>query len=175
MSYNSTSSINSTNNMNSTNSSTRINGNNSPKRLQNPWKIYPKRLKNPWKRCLGEVLGGSGRLLEGSWRHLGPKMAPRAKKTPKGPPLDPQVGGQNQWKIDLKGIQNLIIFLIGCWIGFHRIWVPTWHQLGTQNLPKYRQVGCKIHSSWTMVLRAVFRRMLGVFLLIFRPKITLPT
>ena len=43
---------------------------------------------------------------------------------------------QNPLKIDLKAIQNLIIFLIGCWIGFQRILVPTWHQLGTQNLPK---------------------------------------
>ena len=52
-------------------------------------------------------------------------MAPRANKTPDGPSLDPQVGGPNPSKIGLKAIQNLIMFSIGCWIGFYPILVPT--------------------------------------------------
>ena len=41
-------------------------------------------------------------------------------------------------KNDLKAIQNLIIFLMACWIEFYSILVPTWAQVCTQNLPKIK-------------------------------------
>ena len=117
-----------------------------PKSLKNPSQEVPKSFKTVSWRGLGEV-------LEGSWRDMGaildprrpqePKSRPRdPRRTPDGLPLDPQVGVPNPLKIDLKAIQNLIIFLIACWIEFYSILVPTWAQLGTQNLPK-------IEPSWT--------------------------
>ena len=90
---------------------------------------------------MGRSWRGVGGVWGPSWIQDGPKSQKVARRTPDGPPLDPQVGGPNPLKIDLKAIQNLIIFLIACWIEFYSILVPTWAQLGTQNLPK-------IEPSW---------------------------
>ena len=85
---------------------------------KNPPSWSPKSSKIGALGCLGGVWGPSWAILD----HLGPKMAPRAHKDLQklivGPPLDPPSWSQNRPKIDQEPIQNLITFLIGCWIGF---------------------------------------------------------
>ncbi len=59
-------------------------GPDAPTRWPNPTKMLPQILQNrgaggSWGLLLG-VLGALGELLEGSWGHLGPKMAPRGPK-----------------------------------------------------------------------------------------------
>ena len=75
-------------------------------------------MEGSWGHLGPKMASKSGHegLLEGSWGHVGPKMAPRAQqdhqKVPTGPPVDLQAGGQNGAKIDKKCIENLIDFLI---------------------------------------------------------------
>ena len=126
------------------------------KSFQNQSQEGPKSCKNSPQEALKSfqkvAWRGLGEVLKRSWRGMGAILDPRRPQEPKsrptdprrtldGPPLDPQVGVPNPLKIDLKAIQNLIIFLIACWIEFYSILVPTWAQLGTQNLPK-------IEPSW---------------------------
>ena len=103
----------------------------------------PKSIQNRSLRRSWELLGALGGGLGGSWGglgglggHVGPKMGPRAQNPVRWTPLDPQVGSQNRAKIGPKPVQNAIFFLMGCWMGFKSILVPTWLQLGSQNHPK---------------------------------------
>ena len=77
-----------------------------------------------------------------SWSHLGLKRTPGVKKVAKTQFLDPprsHLGGQNSRKIVKNTIQNLIIFnAFFESFFFSRNFVPTWWQLGSQNLPKMR-------------------------------------
>ena len=83
---------------------------------KNPPSWSPKSSKMGALGRLGGVWGPSWAILD----HLGPKMAPRAHKDLQKlivrPPLDPPSWSQNRPKIDLEAIQNVISFLIGCWI-----------------------------------------------------------
>ena len=87
-------------------------------RSQNPPSWSPESSKIGALGRLGGVWGPSWAILD----HLGPKMVPRAHKDLQklivGPPLDPPSWSPNRPKIDQKPIQNLITFLIDCWIGF---------------------------------------------------------
>ncbi|MEC8569342.1 MAG: hypothetical protein VXY56_13860, partial [Pseudomonadota bacterium] len=91
-------------------------------------------------------LGGCLGLLGSSWAHLGAKKATRAENPSKSPlvdpPLESQVGTKNSLEIGPEACQKVIIFLIGCGVGFCCHLVPTWLQLGRQNPPK-------IDPSWS--------------------------
>ena len=84
---------------------------------KNPPSWSPKYSKTDTLGSLGGVWGPSWAILD----HLGPKMVPKAHKDLQklivGPPLDPPSWSQNRPKIDQEPTQNLITFLIGCWIG----------------------------------------------------------
>ena len=105
-------------------------------------KIHQTRSKVGPKSVLEGVLGRLGGSWGGSWALLGSILAPRGPKSPKnvqqGTVLiaTPPLGGQNGAKIGPKSIQNLIIFLVACWITFKSILVPIWLQLGSQKPPK---------------------------------------
>ena len=78
----------------------------------------------------------SAGLLEGSWGHLGPKKAPRAKKPLSDhlqTPLTPQVGSQNRQEIDEKSIQDGIKMLFDFLINFCWILQPCWLPKAFQN------------------------------------------
>ena len=105
-------------------------------------KMHPRSIKNRSRL-------GSRKLLDGSWTALGWILASRAKICPKrsqsGNVLDPQVRfkiEQNPDKSFPRATQKVIIFLIGCVVGFWCHLVPTWVQLGRQNPPK-------IDPSWS--------------------------
>ena len=97
-------------------------------------------------------LGGLGEGLGGLGGHVGSKTGPRAQKSFRGPPLDPQVGGQNSPKIGPKPIENAIVFLIDSGGDFQSILAPTWLQLGGQNPskmePSWVQNRCKLEYSF---------------------------
>ena len=142
----------------------------------------PKSVQN---RSLRGSWGSWGRVLGGSWGglgalggHLGPKMAPRANisrtKQTLVSPIGGQVGSQNRAKIGPKSIQDVIIFLIGCWIGFKSILVPIWLQFGSQTIPKWSQVGSKIDPTWSIVFEASFGRMLHRICLVSVVNLTWP-
>ena len=106
------------------------------KQSKNQTKINQNGSKIGLAGCLGRLLG----LLGDSWAHLGAKTATRAENPSTlplvDPPLESQVGTKNSIKIDPEAYQKVIIFLIACGVGFCCHLVPTWLQLGRQNLPK---------------------------------------
>ena len=57
-------------------------------------------------------------FLVPSWPQDDTKSQQDRQKSVRGPPWDPQVGGQNLSKIEKKALQNVINFLIGFGIGF---------------------------------------------------------
>jgi len=63
-------------------------------------------------------------------------MAPRANIGRKHKDFFPFWGAKLGTKIGPKSIQDVIIFLMGCWDSFNSIWGPIWLQLGGQNHPK---------------------------------------
>ena len=110
---------------------------------KNRSKICKKSTKLGAKTSQNRSLELSWRVLEGSGGHLGPKRHQdtnkRSEKWELWPPPEsfgPQVGGQNPPKSLPRAIQKVIIFVITFWIDFWSDLVPTWLQLGSQNLPK---------------------------------------
>ena len=106
---------------------------------------HPKILQNPSKIRLLGALGASCGALGGVLGHLGSKSQHNHQKAdsldPPGPPkLEPR-STRNSLKLVPEASQRVMIFFIDFWV---RLWwhlVPTWFQLGRQNLPK-------IHPSW---------------------------
>jgi hypothetical protein len=87
----------------------------------------------------------------GSWGHLGPKRAPRAKNSSKTqfalPPWTPQVGPQNRQKSILRPSKRENLFdrlLGGVLMPFGANLAPTWSPKPSQNRPK-------LGPSWTQV------------------------
>ena len=107
---------------------------------KNVSKIDQKSTKWGAKTSQNRSLELSGRVLEGSGEHLGPKKHQdtnkRCEKWELSPPQTPPVGCQNLSKLAPRAIHNVIIFLITFWIDFWSDLVPTCLQLGSQNLPK---------------------------------------
>ena len=109
-------------------------------------------------------------FLGGSWGPLNPKMAPRAKKTPKSESFVLLLSPILEPKID----QNRSQERSEMWSIFWSIWRSSfgaiWCQLGPilapKTSPKWSQVGVKIDPSWGVDLRGVFWCMLGCLLLI---------
>ena len=74
---------------------------------------------------VGGLLGLSGGLLGGSWGALGgilgpswPQDGPKSQEELEKLFLGPLLGRQNRPKINPKSIQDVIVFLMGCWIDF---------------------------------------------------------
>ena len=85
-------------------------------------KIYQKSIKNLSKNLPKPVKNLSKSVpevfLEPSWPQDDTESQQDRQKSVRGPPWDPQVGGQNLSKIEKKALQNVINFLIGFGIGF---------------------------------------------------------
>ena len=82
-----------------------------------------------------------GGILERSWGHVGPKMAPRPKTSRKVKFLSPCWGpswSPKSLKINPKSNPKCNIVLIDLKIDFASDLVRFWSQLGTQNLPKMK-------------------------------------
>ena len=99
-------------------------------------KNQPKWLQNPSCRLSWAPLGASWGLLGPSWRQDGHKSRKAIEITTRRPPLESQVGTKNSLKIGPEAYQKVIIFLIGCGVGFCCHLVPIWFQLGRRNLPQ---------------------------------------
>ena len=104
-------------------------------------KLGPKILQVGSPNHLKSIPGG---LLERSWGHVGPKMAPRAKTSRKVKVLSPSWGpiwSPKSSKIDPKSDPKCDHFLIDLKIDFGSDLVPFWSQLG---LPKPSQNEAKL-------------------------------
>ena len=71
-----------------------------------------------------------------SWPQDGTKSKKYSKNHVRGSPRDPQVGGQNPSKIDLKAMENDVNFLISFGIDFLSIFIRFGSQLGLNMEPK---------------------------------------
>ena len=102
-----------------------------------------------------------------SWRQEGPKSRKAIENTTGRPPLESQVGTKNSLKIGPEAYQKVIIFLIGCGVGFCCHLVPTWLQLGRQNLPQidpsWLQDPSKIGSGCQPICGLIFDRPWTLF------------
>ena len=127
------------------------------KSIKNLSKNQPKRVKN-LSKSVPEV------FLEPSWPQDDTESQQDRQKSVRGPPWDPQVGGQNLSKIEKKALQNVINFLIGFGIGFESNLVPTWPQLAPQIRSKIdeksNQEQSKIHSEFYLVSNTFLNRFL---------------
>ena len=92
--------------------------------------------KNNAKCGLGGSKIGKNRILEPSWPQVGAGRQKGSENLIRWTPWALQLGGQNSTIIVKKTIQNLIILQRIFWIDFLRNLMPTWCQVGSQNLPK---------------------------------------
>ena len=149
-------------------------------------KIHEVRVPNLSKSVPRSVLEGSWAGLRAILGHLSPKRHPRGTKRPtrlrKGRAFPPSQRAPSREpppllrpKIDLKGIQKVIFFMIVFYLKFLSHLDPTWVHLGSQNHPKMDPSCHQNPSKLAHGFNTCFLKDVGSILLIFCPNLTLPT
>ena len=143
-----------------------------PKSRQTPFTLGP-RCRNPlgpasWGPKSSKI--GAGGALGRLWAPCWPKMAPRAKKSPKIHRKCTQNGPNLEAKIHQKSVQKRSkMWLVFCWVWewiFRASCGQVGTKLGAKTLPKWSQVGSKIEASWSMVWEPTFWSMSAGFFMI---------